>query len=103
MSVAKKILYSIFPSFLFISIILILMGVDIMFSEFQFNILNVLYLVQLILLFVEMNKNKIPISKRILYIFLLIIILPFHYVLIWYLMDKKSKPIFLEENSTKQL
>ncbi|MEZ4960977.1 MAG: hypothetical protein R2830_14225 [Saprospiraceae bacterium] len=89
MDIKKKILYSVVPTIVIILTVIHLSRPAGIFNLTFFIAINAAVLVQVALLFREMKINRIEVGRRILYIFLLISFLPFHYILIWGILKEK--------------
>ena len=90
MNIKKKFLYSIIPTFVIGLTAVHLLKPGGIFDLSYFLALNAMILVQVVFLYTEMKKNNIAKSNRLLYTLLLLGFLPFHYILVWGLFDKKS-------------
>lgn len=85
-----KILISIAPT---ISLVLFYMMISnyTLIQGWHVIVANIILLAQTVWLFKKMSKMGIPRDKKLLYTFLLVCILPFHYVLVWGIL-KDTKP-----------
>lgn len=90
MGIRKKLVYSIIPSVVVAVIIAHLMTFGGILEIWHVIALNILLLCQVILLYNEMGKTKLTLSSKVLYTLILVSFLPFHYILIWGIMEREK-------------
>jgi|GEM_PF-3050416 len=84
-----KLLFSIAPTFSLV-LLFFMISNDTPIPNWLILVSNILLLAQTIWLYRKMSELGIPKDKKLLYTFLLVCILPFHYVLVWVILDDKS-------------
>lgn len=92
MKKTKKILYSIIPSVIIVLTMIHLITFHGIFESSHFIILNLLFIIQIILLYIEMGNYELTTSKKFLYTFGLLAFIPFHYILVWGILPAGAPP-----------
>lgn len=90
MNLNTKILLSIIPTLVLLLMVSYIMEGLITLNVYVAILSNILLLIQTIYLYKMMVKNNIVRNDRLFYTFLLVSFLPFHYILIWRIIDKNG-------------
>ncbi|RMG78835.1 MAG: hypothetical protein D6714_17365 [Bacteroidetes bacterium] len=90
MEFKKRILYSVIPTIAVVVLILQFSTVNWNLSFWHVIGLNLLLVLQTVLLYKEMGRYEIHRERKILYVAILMMFLPFHYILVWLLLKKDT-------------
>lgn len=90
MNLRKKIFYSIAPLVVILLLFLHFFTLEGILNIYTFAFVNVMLIIQTILLYLEMGELNMTSEKKSLYTLILISFLPFHFILVWILLDKKN-------------